>query len=245
MDIVDFYNMTVEREIEDIINLFYNKNIKFHTPIEGTIETEKKFVQYVNRFSLWIQKDDKQINQINYISEKNMEAVEYIIKSDNLELPMALVAQSRNNKIVSLRDYYSMWPIKQGHEIREPFLQPDYDLEKPPVVDNYMQYLSQGDVEAIVDLYSENGYFREPSGSSFLYQGKVELMELYTKILHKGGIELTCCTALVDNGITAIEFIVDKWGETKLPPQQGIAFYEYTEDKLTAARVYDDVEAPL
>ncbi|MGH3115625.1 MAG: hypothetical protein ACRDQ2_00630 [Gaiellales bacterium] len=52
---------------------------------------------------------------------------------------------------------------------------------------------------------------------------------------------------MTDDGTRcAIEYNVVRWGETELSPQPGVAVYERGRSGLlAAARVYDDVDAPL
>jgi hypothetical protein len=61
-----------------------------------------------------------------------------------------------------------------------------------------------------------------------------------------GGIGLQHC-AVTDDGVRcALEYNCVRWGSHDLPPQAGIGVYERGPDGLlAAARVYDDVEAPV
>src|SRR5690242_1729859 len=61
-----------------------------------------------------------------------------------------------------------------------------------------------------------------------------------------GGIGLEHC-AVTDDGVRcALEYNCVRWGSHDLPPQAGIGVYERGPDGLlTAARIYDDVEAPV
>ena len=61
-----------------------------------------------------------------------------------------------------------------------------------------------------------------------------------------GGIGLQHC-AVTDDGVRcALEYNCVRWGSHDLPPQAGIGIYERGPDGLlAAARIYDDVEAPV
>ncbi len=61
-----------------------------------------------------------------------------------------------------------------------------------------------------------------------------------------GGIGLEHC-AVTDDGVRcAVEYNCFRWGIHDLPPQAGLGVYERGPDGLlVAARVYDDVEAPM
>jgi hypothetical protein len=109
-----------------------------------------------------------------------------------------------------------------------------------------MRGIAGADLEAVLALFVEDGYAREPSGDRFKYKGPQGLRQFYAGALSAGGIKLEHCTATFDGMCCAIEFIAVEWAEVRLPPQAGIAVYELAaSDKLMAARIYDDVEPPL
>jgi hypothetical protein len=60
------------------------------------------------------------------------------------------------------------------------------------------------------------------------------------------GVGLQDC-AVTDDGVRcAVEYNCVRWGRHDLPPQAGIGVYERGPDGLlAAARVYDDVQAPV
>ena len=61
-----------------------------------------------------------------------------------------------------------------------------------------------------------------------------------------GGIALEYCSVTDDGEKCAIEYNVVGWGKDKLVPQAEVAVYEYNQDKkLTAVRIYDDVNLPI
>ena len=61
-----------------------------------------------------------------------------------------------------------------------------------------------------------------------------------------GGIGLQYCTVTDDGVRCALEYNCVRWGSHDLPPQAGIGVFERGADGLlAAARVYDDVEAPV
>ena len=49
-----------------------------------------------------------------------------------------------------------------------------------------------------------------------------------------------------DGARCAVEYNCVRWGDRELPPQAGVAVYERgADDRLTAVRLYDDVEPPV
>jgi hypothetical protein len=45
-------------------------------------------------------------------------------------------------RIIELRVYYSGWPLKGGHSIRPPLLQPDPDLQESDIIGEYQAALA-------------------------------------------------------------------------------------------------------
>jgi hypothetical protein len=121
------------------------------------------------------------------------------------------------------------------------------EVEIPDVVWRYQEALARGSVDAVVDCFDEDGYFREPSGGTFVYRGKDALRDAYAFLFsNDGGIPLEHCTVTDDGTRCAVEYNAVQWGKTKLPPQPGVAVYERgPSGLLAAARVYDDVDPPL
>ena len=160
---------------------------------------------------------------------------------------MALVADMEHEKIDWLRIYHSLWPLKGGHEVRQPLLKAQDSLSLPPIVESYQNNLALGALDNIVCNFTSDGYAREPSGANFRYQGADKLREFYGMLFsNEGGVVLEHCSLTDDGKRSAIEYNVVKWGQSEVPPQAGVAIYDYNEhEKLTAARIYDDVDPPL
>ena len=98
-----------------------------------------------------------------------------------------------------------------------------------------------------MSTFAPDGYFREPIGPHPAHRGTAELRSFFTRCFSAGGgIGLQHC-AVTDDGVRcALEYNCVRWGSHDLPPQAGIGVYERGPDGLlAAARVYDDVEAPV
>ena len=95
--------------------------------------------------------------------------------------------------------------------------------------------------------FEPDGYAREPAGSEHVHQGPDGLRAFYEMLFsNDGGIPLEHCALIDDKRACALEYNVVRWGQTELPPQAGVAVYvRGNSGKLTAARIYDDVDPPL
>ena len=115
-------------------------------------------------------------------------------------------------------------------------------LELRDVIEAYQRALAAGDVTAIVSTFEPDGYFREPSGGSYVHRGRDQLQAFMSTILGGGGIRLEHCTVTDDGVVAAIEFTAVQLGPHRLQPQAGLAVYERGQTGLLhAARIYDDV----
>jgi hypothetical protein len=133
----------------------------------------------------------------------------------------------------------------RGH-VRPPILGSGH-AQPGDVVGRYQAALAAGDAEAVVSTFAPDGCFRGPFGPRYAHRGTAALRVFFTWCFSAGGgIGLEHC-AVTDDGVhCALEYNCVRWGSRDLPPQAGIGVYQRGPDGLlTAARVYDDVEAPL
>jgi hypothetical protein len=160
--------------------------------------------------------------------------------------PVAIVAESPDDRSVVFRTYLSHVPVTGRHEMRAPILEPG-DAHPSDVVGRYHAALDAGDTEAVVSTFAANGYFREPIGPPYTHRGTPELRSFFNACFSAGGgIGLQHCAVTDDGRRCALEYNCVRWGGYDLVPQAGIGVYERGPDGLlAAARVYDDVDAPL
>src|SRR5207244_3678881 len=75
--------------------------------------------------------------------------------------------------------------------------------------------------------------------------GAEAIRKIYAMMLADGGIGLEFCTATDDGTACAIEYNAVRWGRAALAPQAGVAVYvRGPSGRLSAARIYDDVQPP-
>jgi hypothetical protein len=160
--------------------------------------------------------------------------------------PVAIVAESPDDRYVVFRSYNSQLPVYGQRHVRSPILEPE-DVHPGDVVGRYDAALEAGDAEAIVNTFAPEGYFRESTGPRYVHRGSAELRSFFrTWFSAGGGIRLELCTVTDDGIRCAIEFNCTRWGSHDLPPQAGIGIFERGADGLLAAvRLYDDIEAPI
>jgi hypothetical protein len=162
-----------------------------------------------------------------------------------LAWPVAVVAESPDDRSVVFRTYCSQWPVDEQRPLRPAILEPRH-IRPGDVVGRYQDGLAAGDTDAVVSTFAPDGYFHGPFGPKYAHRGTAELRSFFSGCFSAGGgIGLQNCVATDDGVRCALEYNCVSWGGNDLPPQAGIGVYERGPDGLlAAARVYDDIESP-
>ena len=224
--------------------------VVIYDPRAGEIRGHKQLRRFVSQNQSWLAGQRARIETVASTVADGRAVVELLahLAGDGRELawPVAVVAESPDDESVVFRTYCSQWPVDGRRHLRRPVLKPG--AARPgDVVGRYQAALDAGDAEAIVGTFAPGGYFREPIGPHDVHRGTGELRSFFTMCFSAGGgIGLQYC-AVTDDGVRcALEYNCVRWGSHDLPPQAGIGVYERSPDGLlAAARVYDDVEAPV
>jgi hypothetical protein len=121
-------------------------------------------------------------------------------------------------------------------------------------VGQYLAALTHGDTHDLETVWPGEVVVHDPRAGEirghkelrrFVRQNRAWLAERHARI---ETVAATCVgrRAAVDGVRCAVEYNCVSWGSHDLPPQAGIAVYERGPDGLlAAARVYDDIEAPV
>jgi ketosteroid isomerase-like protein len=221
-----------------------------YDPRAGEIRGHKQLQRFVRENQAWLAERRARIETVAATRVGGRAVVELLahLTSDGRELawPVAVVAESPDAGLVVFRTYCSQWPVDGRRHLRPPILDPG-PAHPADVVGRYQDALEAGDAEAVVRTFASDGYFRGPSGPRHAHSGTHALRSFFTRCFSAGGgIALQHC-AVTDDGVRcALEYNCVRWGGRDLPPQAGLGVYERGPDGLlAAARVYDDVEAPV
>jgi hypothetical protein len=243
------YDNLLAGDAEAILALFSGEP-HIDTPLDGAIRGEAAVRAFVARQAVWLAERRASPRPLHTIDTPLCVVVELVLDlaqgGEVIDLPIGLVADRQGAGFSAVRVYHSTWPLTGGHRVRPPLLEPPLSrLDEPPAVEAYMAALRDGNAPLILSLFTPDGYVRQPSGDRYRHEGPEGLPRFYVPALAAGGISLIHCTATSDGRSVAIEFIADKWGQTPLPPQAGLAVYDLAGDRLSAARIYDDVDPPI
>ena len=220
-----------------------------HDPRAGEVRGHKQLRRFVRRSQVLLAERHASTETVASTGAGGRAVVELLahLAHDGQEVlwPLAVVAESPDDRSVVFRTYGSQWPVDGRRQVRAPILQPGPG-HPDGVVGRYLAALDAGETDAIVNTFAPDGYFRESVGPNYLHRGTAELRSFFARWFSAGGgIGLQHC-AVTDDGVRcALEYNCVRWGSNELPPQAGIAVFERGGDGLlVAVRVYDDVEAP-
>jgi hypothetical protein len=237
-----------ENEIADLETAWPGE-VVVYDPRAGEIRSHRRLQRFVRDNHSWFAAHDAQVETVASTCANGRAVLELLVHLDgddgqHLTWPVAVVAESPTELSVTFRTYCSQWPIERRRPVRAAIL-PAGDERPGDVVARYQNALDGGDIEAIVNTFAPNGYYREAIGPHSVHRGAAELHLFFTERLGHGGIGLQHC-AVTDDGVRcALEYNCVRWGEQTVTPQAGLAIYERDSDGLlTAARMYDDIEPP-
>ncbi|MDX6391806.1 MAG: hypothetical protein QOJ73_2869, partial [Streptosporangiaceae bacterium] len=224
--------------------------VVIYDPKAGEVRGHRELRRFVSHNKSWLAQRHARIETVAATCVGDRAVVELLAHLEyggrEVAWPLEVVAESPDHRSVVFRTYCSQWPVDGRRHLRPSILGPG--TGRPgDVVGRYQAALEAGDAEAIVATFAPDGYFREPIGPHYAHRGTPELHSFFTMCFSAGGgIGLQHCTVTDDGVRCALEYNCVRWGSHDLPPQAGIGVYERGPDGLlAAARVYDDVEAPV
>lgn len=231
-----------------ILETVWPGDVEIDDPRGGQIRGHRKVRQFISSNVSWLSDRRARAETVAVTRSAGRAVVELQTWLDHngreLSWPVAVVAESPDDRSVVFRTYCSQWPRDEQRHVRPPVLRPDAPVQPADVVGRYLAALAAGDADAVARAFAPKGYFRSPSGRSYGREGGAdEVREFYRRCFAAGGgIELQPC-AVTDDGVRcAVEYNCVRWGIHDLPPQAGLGVYERGPDGLiTAARAYDDV----
>lgn len=248
---IPFFEGLLAGEMDALLGSFAG-DPELYLPVQGRVRGRRAFEQYVGDITEWFQARNATVAPVALLLTERCGCEESLMHLDSehgrIALPVAVVSDHTDGtKLEELRVYFSNWQLSGGHHLRTPVMQRVPSLHAEDVVGAYQRALAAGDVEEILACFEPDGYAREPAGEDHIHSGAEELRAFYASLFaNGGGIPLEHCAIVDDGSACAIEYNVARWGRSELPPQAGVAVYvRGPAGRLAAARIYDDVDAPL
>jgi hypothetical protein len=251
LEAVPYYDGLMSGELDALMGSFAGEPV-LHDPLRGRIKGARAFESYVSVMRSFFAEHSMSFDAVEDVITEDRDLEEFVLHlygiDGRYEVPVAIVADRESDgRLVELRVYHSMWPVRGRHVHRPPLLQRDPELRTSDVVADYQYALAAGDVDAILATFEPDAYAREPAGAEYFHRGREGLRAFYEHLFsNDGGIPLEHCSQVDDGRACLIEYNVVRWGRTELPPEAGVAVYVRGESaKLSAARIYDDVDPPI
>jgi hypothetical protein len=218
-------------------------------PRAGEVRGHRQLRQFVRRSRALLTERRARIKTVASTVGADRAVVELLVHLDghgsDVSWPVAIVAESTDDRSVAFRSYFSQGPVSGRRVLRPAILEAGH-RHPGDVVGRYHDAPAAGAVDGIVSTFGPDGDLREATGPQDVHRGTVALQDLYRGWCSAGGIDLEPCAVTDDHVRCAVEYNCVRWGDHDLPPQAGIAVYRRAVGGLlAAAHVYDDVEAPI
>jgi ketosteroid isomerase-like protein len=232
-----------------VLETVWPGEVVIYDPRAGEVRGHRQVQQFVRHNLSWLAGLHARAETVASTVVGGRAVVELLAHLDHdgrkLAWPIAVVAESPDDRSVVFRTYCSQWPVDEQRHFRPAILKPG-DAHPGDVVGRHLAAVTAGDVEAAVGTFAPDGHFRGPFGSHDDHRGAGELRSFFTECFSAGGgIGLEHCVVTDDGVRCALEYNCVRWGVHDLRPQAGIGVYERGPDGLlAAARVYDDIEPP-
>lgn len=221
-----------------------------YDPRAGEVRGHRRLRDYVRSNNEWMTERHTYAETVTSTLAGGRAVVEFLLHlthdGQDLSWPVAVVAESPDERSVVFRTYCSQWPVDGRRHLRPPILEPGR-AQPGDVVGRYQAALQAGDTDGAVSTFEPDGYFSGPFGPKYARRGPGALRSFFADCFSAGGgIGLQHCAVTDDGQRCVLEYNCVRWGSHDLPPQAGLAVHERGADGLLAAvRAYDDVEAPF
>ncbi|MDU2066321.1 MAG: hypothetical protein E6713_16015 [Sporomusaceae bacterium] len=231
------------------------ENAVIYDPHFGEIRGTEAISQYYDHCRAWLLGENAVVELKREWAQTTadstvMESAEFILYLDHggdVPVPVLLIremTQTETGPHVSLRIYYSHWPMIGKHCWRKPFL-PQKEVVFTGVLQQYTEALSTGSMEKLFACFDETTFTLQQATGNVMTDRET-LQHFYGDFLQlaQGGAFVHYCSA-VDDGIhCALEYYIDRLGKKNCLPQAGAVVYERssTADKLISIRLYDDFD---
>jgi limonene-1,2-epoxide hydrolase len=216
-----------------------------HDPRAGEVRGHRRLREFVHSNQVWLAERHARIERVAATCVDGRAVVELLAHltegGRETAWPVAVVAESPDDRSVVFRTYCSQLPVDRRRHVRPPIL-PPADTRPGDVVGRYLTAFQAGDTDAVVDTFAAEGYVREPA-EALLHQGRDELRAYFDRCFSGGGIGVQPCAVTDDGARCALEYNCVSRGRRTVEPQAGLGVYERRDDGLlAAARLYDDIE---
>src|SRR3954447_26608784 len=146
-----------------------------YDPRAGEVRGHRQLRQFVSRNESWLAERHARIETVASTVAGTRAVVEllaHMADADGRQVawPVAVVAESPDDLSAVFRTYCSQWPVEGRREVRPAILQPG-NAHLGGLVGRYHAARDAGDIDAVVNTFAPDGYFREPIGTHHTHRG--------------------------------------------------------------------------
>ena len=139
-----------------ILEAVWPGEIVIYDPRAGEIRGHKQVREFIRRNLSWLAGLHARAETVAATRSAGRAVVELLARMDHggreLAWPLAVVAESADDRSVVFRTYCSQWPVDERRHLRRPVLGPVLgpgQVRPGDVVDRYLTALAAGDAEAV------------------------------------------------------------------------------------------------
>ena len=173
-DPVGQYFTALNKGDTHVLETVWPGEVVIYDPRAGEIRGHKQLRRFVSENQSWLAERHARIETVASTVSGGRAVVELLahLGGDGPEVawPVAVVAESPDDRSVVFRTYCSQWPVDGRRHVRPPVLKPGH-ARPGDVVGRYQAALEAGDAEAVANTFAPDGYFREPIGPPFTHRG--------------------------------------------------------------------------
>jgi hypothetical protein len=211
----------------------------------GQVSGDLELPRFLEQSMRWLRDADARVLPIRTTSNGARAVAESVLQLMQVELPVAVVAETHGKGIGWLRIYHGTFPLTGSHWTRKPALLKNPLASPPDVIGVHHRALAAGDLDALTDCFEADAIVRDPSGGMSTYQGRAELRYYYSALFAHGTINLEICSITDDGTCCALEYNMVGWGRGLMDPQPGVAVYQRgPTGRISSLRAYDDIAPP-
>jgi ketosteroid isomerase-like protein len=188
-DPVGQYFTALNRGDTHVLETVWPGEVVVYDPRAGEVRGHEQLQRFVRQNQAWLAERHARIETVAATCVGRRAVVELLAHladgGRELAWPVAVVAESPDDRSVVFRTYCSQWPVDGRRHLRPPILEPG--AARPgDVVGRHQAALEAGDTEAIVHTFAPGGYFREPIGPHSTHSGVRELRSFFTRSFSAG-----------------------------------------------------------
>lgn len=165
--------------------------VVIYDPRAGEVRGHRQVRHFVRQNELWLAGMNPRAETVASTMADGKAVVELVVHltqdGRDVSWPLAVVAESHDDRSVVFRTYCSQWPLIGRHEVRPPILPPGAGRAPGGIVGQFQDALEAGDADAVVRAFEPDGYFREPIGPQYTHRGPQELHAYFSECFSAGG----------------------------------------------------------